>query len=211
MKAILLKDWYIMRKNLGVMFLAILVIGISFIFFTGYDVSFLCIIFPVLICSLVSNSIGRDKLMKWDKYCMCFPLKKYSYGLSKYFMYFFMVFFSIAISIITVLLGRIARNEMRLENLKIYVSLGIAVSLISGAIIIPVSILCDESKVPVIQMLTYFFSSILFIGMTSFLNLLMDVNENMDILLIVYSSLAVFIYIVSCVLYKIKLVNKLIF
>lgn len=93
MKALLLSDFYIFRKNFTLAFIIMIVLlGLSLVtglmgnedFTDGFFTGFLTI-YPCLIAGMMPLSLySYDERSKWDKYCLTMPLTRKRYVCGKY-------------------------------------------------------------------------------------------------------------------------------
>lgn len=209
MKGLLRKDIYQIKRNALLLMTIVIVAGISAIALFEFDPSPLAIILPAIAATISIGGIGRDKTSKWEKFAYTFPIKLSDYGKSKYILYILFTLIFLILSILIVMLGYFWGSKIDKEMFIASVCLGLSVSLINGAIVIPFALLYEERKIAILRMTSLFISSMFFVALTYVLNFFIPVREMINIIYISYVIISMFFYYASWEVYKRCLLPKI--
>ncbi len=209
MRGLIKKDLFQLKNNMILLITLVIVVGISVIIFFSFDPSPLCVIFPAIAGTIAIGGIGKDKSTKWEKFSYTFPIKVTDYGKSKYLLYLISTFLFLLLSIFIVIIGKALGNDIDKAMFIASVSLGISVSLMNGALTIPVGLLYEESKIMVLKMTSLFVSSMIFVAITFIINIFVPVKTIINYVYVVYVIFGIAIYFSSWLLFKNHLVDKI--
>ncbi len=110
MKALLLKDWYLLRKRWG------LLIGVVLLFsvLSGAQASMLYTLMTTMMLLMISlNTLAYDQHDGWDAYASALPVSRIKLVLGKYLL----ACICIAVSVFLVLLATIVLGDRSIDNL----------------------------------------------------------------------------------------------
>ena len=159
MKGLLLKDYYIIRSLLAIMFVVYLVIGASLSYLVNPWV--LTVLATVMSGMITTSTITVDKTSGWLQTVVTTPVTRKTFIDSKYTIYLLL---SLAGLVFGILLGLLASAilgaDREMFGLFICIS---TMTLFSGSVILPFYFLLDESKSMVGTILAYPLSAGIFI------------------------------------------------
>ena len=152
MKGLLLKDYYIIRSLLAIMFVVYLVIGASLSYLVNPWV--LTVLATVMSGMITTSTITVDKTSGWLQTVVTTPVTRKTFIDSKYTMYLLL---SLAGLVFGILLGLLASAILGAdrEMFGLFICISITMTLLSGSVILPFYFLLDESKSMVGTILAY--------------------------------------------------------
>lgn len=110
MKALLLKDWYLLRKRWGLLFGVVLLFSVL----SGAQASMLYTLMTTMMLLMISlNTLAYDQHDGWDAYASALPISRTQLVLGKYLL----AGICIVVSVMLVLLATIGLGDRRMDNL----------------------------------------------------------------------------------------------
>lgn len=135
MKGLLLKDWYMMKKNCRpYLFIAVVFIAISFV--NGGDMFF--VFYPCLLCGMIPvNLLGYDERSRWMQYSATLPYTKAQIVSGKYLIGLFTQLTILIITGIAQMIKMIMEGNFEPVNFGILMLLMLIVSTWTSSISLP--------------------------------------------------------------------------
>lgn len=135
MKGLLLKDWYMMKKNCrSYLFIAVVFIAISFV--NGGDMFF--VFYPCLLCGMIPvNLLGYDERSRWMQYSATLPYTKTQIVSGKYLIGLFTQLAILIITGIAQMIKMITEGKFEPVNFGILMLLMLIVSTWTSSISLP--------------------------------------------------------------------------
>lgn len=101
MKALLLKDWYLLRKRWGILFGMVLLFSVL----AGMQATMLYTLMTTMMLLMISlNTLAYDQHDGWDAYACALPISRTQLVLSKYFLASLCILSSVLLVLVSTLL-----------------------------------------------------------------------------------------------------------
>ena len=209
MKGLLLKDFLIIREGLLIMFFTMVAIGIGMVILVSPWV--LTVIAGVSLSMTAVTTIQNDKTTQWDKCSATLPVSRAQIISSKYFMYLLLGLVGIALGILFSVVVSIWKQDFDGEQLLLYLSVAVMMSVLPGRISIPLSFILDEEKGMVGLILSYLVTSGLFAVIALFLNRVLHISllDHLATTCGIVAAISAVVYIASWLFCSKKLCHKI--
>ena len=177
MKGLLLKDFYILRDNLLILFIVLLAVGAGMSYLTSAWV--LITTAAIIMSMIVPATISSDKTSQWHRFAATLPVSRKQLVASKYFMYGILCLGGLLAGALVSLPITLMKGQFEMDTLLIFVFTGIILCLVSGGISIPCYFLLSEDKSVVAAMLSYMATTGLFVAGILVANAFFDIKNNL--------------------------------
>lgn len=188
MKGLLLKDYYLIRSILYIIFVVFAVIGIAMSFLTSTWV--LTVIATVMLGMISVTTINMDKSSGWRKVSVTLPVSRKTFLDSKYILYLLLSGIGLLLGVTLSVIVSVFKGQLDYNSMLLFISISIAMALLSGSITIPFAFLFSEEKSMLGLIIAYPLSAMIFVAAA----LLFD-NKLMACSLVAIA--AVLLYIIS--------------
>lgn len=209
MKGLLLKDLYIAKSNIVVTLVGLLTIGFGLS--SLMETSALLIIAPAVSTTAVFISITSDDNSKWNMNVITMPVTRAQIIGEKYLMYIILSLIGIVIAVIPCLVMGAFRNDVSLNSLVMYSTMGAGAAFLAGSISLLCAYLFDAEKSQIVFMMSYIGTSGIITSIVLVLNLFFPVKNHLTLtfgIVFVISLLAFAVsYLCSSNMYEKKDVN----
>lgn len=195
MKGLLLKDFYVIKDTLIIQLVILFVIcgAMSFVI----DTSVLIVMSTVIFSLLSSTVIISDKTSKWDMFATTIPLSNKKVIRSKYILGVLLIVVGLILGLILVVSTTAILGDFDIESIFENTLIGVALSLSSSSVSIPLSILFDDKK----QVLAIIFSVVIPVIIFAFAifvaSKFSDLQGNMNSLLYTIFGIGLIMFITS--------------
>lgn len=163
MKGLIIKDLYLMKKLIMIPALSTVIMGAVF----SYNLTpwlFTVIVTTALSLNVITT-ISMDKTSKWEDFSVVLPVSKGQIISNKYIVYLLLSITGLLLGLgLSILFGRIF-NNLLLEDLPLYLTLAVVMSMLPGAFSIPLSYVFDAEKSIVVMVISYLLTSGIFAGL----------------------------------------------
>jgi ABC-type transport system involved in multi-copper enzyme maturation permease subunit len=121
MKALLLKDWYLLRKRWGILFGIVLLFSVL----AGAQATMLYTLMSTMMLLMISlNTLAYDQHDGWDAYVCALPVSRAQLVLSKYLLAFLCIMISVVLVLISTLVLGDRSAESLIGNASVQISFG---------------------------------------------------------------------------------------
>ena len=162
MKGLLLKDYYLIRSILYIIFVVFAVIGIGMSFLTSTWV--LTVIATVMLGMISVTTINMDKSSGWRKVSAVLPVSRAAFVDSKYVLYLLLSGIGLLLGIVLSAIVSMFRGQLDYNFMLLFISISIAMALLSGSMTIPFAFLFSEEKSMLGLIIAYPLSALVFVG-----------------------------------------------
>lgn len=144
MKGLFLKDFYMIRSVLFIMFIVFLVIGAGLSFLSSPWV--LIVLATVMLGMNAATTINMDRTSGWLKISNTLPIDKKTLISSKYMLYLTLSAMGLIFGVLlSVIVSRIT-GDFDPGKILLFISISITMSLMAGSLMIPCYFLFSEDK-----------------------------------------------------------------
>lgn len=206
MKGLLLKDFYTIREGVLMLILVFIAVGAGLAFLISPWV--LIVIAATTLSLQATTTIHNDKATQWNKFSATLPISRLQIVSSKYLAYFLLCATGIILGIIVSLAASIFKQSYDLDNLFMYSSLALLVSLLPGSISIPCSFILNEDKSILGLILSYIVTSGLFVGFAAILKQFIDIKENMFVICGIAALFSIVVFLLSWLVFPKQIAHR---
>lgn len=206
MKGLLLKDFYIIRDNLLVLFVIFIAMGVSLSFLLSPYV-----LIPVATITLsmqAVNTIQNDKSTQWNRFSATLPMSREQVVESKYILYLFLSLAGIVFGIFICLIASLFQHSLDFSELLLYSDVAIILSLLPGSISIPSAFIFDEEKSIMGTILSYIVTAGVFAGIIFVLSKFIDLEKSIFVICGITVACSVVAFILSWLISPKKLSRR---
>ena len=151
MKGLLLKDFYLIRKSLLIMFLTFVALGATL---SALITSWALIpLGAIMFETMVTTTINTDRNSGWHKVSGVLPVSRKCVIQSKYMLYLILGAIGIILGVVACVVISNIYSEWNYNSFLLFFSLGFTMALISGSITLPCSFIFSEDKSMIGQMI----------------------------------------------------------
>lgn len=195
MKGLLLKDFYIIKDALIIQLIMLSVIGgaMSFVI----DTSVLIVMSTVVFSLMSSTVIISDKTSKWGMFATTIPLSNTQVIRSKYILGILLIAVGLILGLILVVSTKAILGGFEIESVLENTLIGVAISLSSSSVSIPLSILFDDKKQVIAIIFSVVIPVIMFVFAIFVASKFSDLQGNITLLLYTIFSIGLIMFITS--------------
>lgn len=162
MKGLLLKDFYLIRSVLYIIFAVFAVVGVGMSFLTSTWI--LTVIATVMLGMISVTTINMDKNSGWRKASAVLPVSRKAVLDSKYILYLLLSCAGLLLGILLSVAVSIFKGRLDQGAMLVFVSISIAMALFSGSMTIPFAFLFNEEKSILGLIIAYPLSAMVFVA-----------------------------------------------
>lgn len=162
MKGLLLKDYYLIRSILYIILVVFAVIGIAMSFLTSTWV--LTVIATVMLGMISVTTINMDKSSGWRKVSVTLPVSRKTFLDSKYILYLLLSGIGLLLGVTLSIIVSVFKGQLDYNAMLLFISISIAMALLSGSMTIPFAFLFSEEKSMLGLIIAYPLSAAVFVG-----------------------------------------------
>jgi ABC-2 type transport system permease protein len=199
MKGLLLKDFYLIRKSLLIMFLTFVALGATL---SALITSWALIpLGAIMFETMVTTTINTDRNSGWHKVSGVLPVSRKCVIQSKYMLYLILGAIGIILGVVACVVISNIYSEWNYNSFLLFFSLSFTMALISGSITLPCSFIFSEDKSMIGQMIAYPASAFIFAG-------LVFPAENKTLMFVIAILISIVFYGASCIFSNIYISRK---
>ena len=162
MKGLLLKDYYLIRSILYIILVVFAVIGIAMSFLTSTWV--LTVIATVMLGMISVTTINMDKSSGWRKVSVTLPVSRKTFLDSKYILYLLLSGIGLLLGVTLSVIVSVFKGQLDYNSMLLFISISIAMALLSGSMTIPFAFLFSEEKSMLGLIIAYPLSAMIFVA-----------------------------------------------